>query len=110
MPDLRDLLSSEAERLRPQSVPPFDEVLARRRRIQAWTLREGVLYDILGRDSEHDPRDASIRALAERYDVDGELLVVVESVAATVVSVVVVATMVVVPAPMTWMLGSSRRL
>ena len=33
-------------------------------------LREGVLYDILGRGSEHDPRDGSISALAERYDVD----------------------------------------
>lgn len=35
-------------------------------------LREGVLYDILGRGSEHDPRDSSMQAMAERYDVDRE--------------------------------------
>ena len=34
MPDLRDLLSLEAERLRPERVPPFDDVLGRRRRQQ----------------------------------------------------------------------------
>ena len=33
-------------------------------------LREGVLYDILGRGTGQDPRDSSIRALSERYDVD----------------------------------------
>ena len=32
-------------------------------------MREGLLYDMLGR-AEHDPRDASIAALASRYGVD----------------------------------------
>jgi exopolyphosphatase/guanosine-5'-triphosphate,3'-diphosphate pyrophosphatase len=44
-------------------------------------LREGVLYDILGRASEHDPRDASIQALGERYDVDAEQAARVEETA-----------------------------
>lgn len=35
-----------------------------------FALREGVLYDFLGRGSERDLRDASIQALGERYDVD----------------------------------------
>ena len=35
--------------------------------VSDYALREGALYDILGRGGEHDPRDASIRALVERY-------------------------------------------
>jgi exopolyphosphatase/guanosine-5'-triphosphate,3'-diphosphate pyrophosphatase len=33
-------------------------------------LREGALYDILGRDTGNDPRESSIEALVARYDVD----------------------------------------
>lgn len=33
-------------------------------------LREGVLYDMLGRGSEADPRDASVAALMQRYGID----------------------------------------
>ena len=33
-------------------------------------MREGVLYDMLGRGSEHDPREASILALSHRYGID----------------------------------------
>jgi exopolyphosphatase/guanosine-5'-triphosphate,3'-diphosphate pyrophosphatase len=33
-------------------------------------LREGALYDMLGRGGADDPRDASIAALMERYGVD----------------------------------------
>ena len=33
-------------------------------------MREGVLYDMLGRGSEHDPREASIVALTRRYGID----------------------------------------
>jgi len=33
-------------------------------------MREGVLYDMLGRGSEHDPREASIIALTRRYGID----------------------------------------
>ena len=34
-------------------------------------LREGVLYDMLGRGGADDPRDASVAALMQRYGVDG---------------------------------------
>src|SRR5690606_35686194 len=33
-------------------------------------MREGVLYDMLGRGSEHDPREAAIVALTRRYGID----------------------------------------
>ncbi|NLB57914.1 MAG: Ppx/GppA family phosphatase, partial [Gammaproteobacteria bacterium] len=33
-------------------------------------MREGVLYDMLGRGSEHDPREAAIQALTQRYGID----------------------------------------
>lgn len=33
-------------------------------------LREGVLYDLLGRDGADDPREASVAALMHRYGVD----------------------------------------
>ncbi|GAB3390554.1 exopolyphosphatase [Lysobacter fragariae] len=33
-------------------------------------MREGVLYDMLGRGGEHDPRDASVDALMVRYAID----------------------------------------
>lgn len=35
-------------------------------------LREGVLYDLVGRASDTDPREASITALRNRYGVDAE--------------------------------------
>ena len=50
----------------------FAELELKRMQVSDNALREGALYDILGRGSEHDPRDASIRALTERYDVDHE--------------------------------------
>ncbi len=33
-------------------------------------LREGVLYDLLGRVEEDDPRDASVAAMMQRYGID----------------------------------------
>ncbi len=33
-------------------------------------LREGVLYDLLGRVGEDDPRDASVAAMMQRYGID----------------------------------------
>ena len=33
-------------------------------------MREGVLHDMLGRGSEHDPRETSIVALTQRYGID----------------------------------------
>lgn len=35
-------------------------------------LREGVLYDLLGRAGERDPRDSSVDALMTRYGADRE--------------------------------------
>ena len=46
-------------------------------------LREGVLYDIVGRGGESDPRDASILALGDRYAVDREQATRVEQTALT---------------------------
>ncbi|HZF98988.1 MAG TPA: exopolyphosphatase [Pseudoxanthomonas sp.] len=33
-------------------------------------MREGILYDMLGRGSENDPRDASVASLTHRYGID----------------------------------------
>lgn len=33
-------------------------------------MREGILYDLLGRGGENDPRDASVQALTRRYGID----------------------------------------
>ncbi len=33
-------------------------------------MREGILYDMLGRGSENDPRDNSVGALMQRYGID----------------------------------------
>jgi exopolyphosphatase/guanosine-5'-triphosphate,3'-diphosphate pyrophosphatase len=48
----------------------FAELELKRMQVSDFALREGALYDILGRGGEHDPRDASILALAERYGAD----------------------------------------
>jgi exopolyphosphatase/guanosine-5'-triphosphate,3'-diphosphate pyrophosphatase len=50
----------------------FNELEIRRMQVSDYALREGALFDILGRGGEHDPRDASIKALAERYAADPE--------------------------------------
>jgi exopolyphosphatase/guanosine-5'-triphosphate,3'-diphosphate pyrophosphatase len=50
----------------------FAELEIKRMQVSDYALREGALYDILGRGGEHDPRDASIRALVERYAADTE--------------------------------------
>nr|WP_295375485.1 exopolyphosphatase [Pseudoxanthomonas sp.] len=33
-------------------------------------MREGILYDMLGRGSDNDPRDLSVAALTQRYGID----------------------------------------
>jgi exopolyphosphatase/guanosine-5'-triphosphate,3'-diphosphate pyrophosphatase len=48
----------------------FSELGLRHMQVSDYALREGVLHDILGRDTGDDPRDASIQAILERYDVD----------------------------------------
>ena len=59
----------------------FAELDLKRMQVSDDALREGVLYDMLGRGGEHDPRDASILALCERYGVDREQTARVESTA-----------------------------
>ena len=48
----------------------FTELGIKRMHISDDALREGVLYDMIGRGSERDPREASIQALCARYAVD----------------------------------------
>jgi exopolyphosphatase/guanosine-5'-triphosphate,3'-diphosphate pyrophosphatase len=59
----------------------FAELDIKRMQVSDYALREGALYDILGRGTEHDPREASIRALAVRYGVDIEQAARVEDTA-----------------------------
>ena len=33
-------------------------------------MREGILYDMLGRGSDNDPRDLSTAALMQRYGIE----------------------------------------
>ena len=40
--------------------------------VPVYALREGVLYDLLGRIQHQDPRESSISALMQRYNVDSE--------------------------------------
>jgi exopolyphosphatase/guanosine-5'-triphosphate,3'-diphosphate pyrophosphatase len=56
----------------------FAELGIKRMQVSENALREGVLYDILGRGGERDPRDASIVALCERYACDQAQLARVE--------------------------------
>ncbi len=39
-------------------------------RVSDYAMREGLLYDSLGRQQQQDPRERSIRTLAKRYAVD----------------------------------------
>ena len=50
----------------------FNELGLKRMQSSKSALREGVLYDMLGRASDRDPRDGSVEALMERYGVDRE--------------------------------------
>ena len=44
-------------------------------------MREGILYDLLGRASEHDPRDEAVAALTQRYGIDAAQAARVEATA-----------------------------
>ena len=44
-------------------------------------MREGILYDMLGRGSENDPRDASVASLTHRYGIDAAQAARVEATA-----------------------------
>ena len=59
----------------------FNELGLKRMQSSKSALREGVLYDMLGRAGDRDPRDASIDALAERYATDREQAAQVETTA-----------------------------
>ncbi|MFD0738686.1 exopolyphosphatase [Lysobacter koreensis] len=48
----------------------FDALGLKRMMVSKAAMREGVLYDMLGRGGAHDPRDASVAALVERYGID----------------------------------------
>jgi exopolyphosphatase/guanosine-5'-triphosphate,3'-diphosphate pyrophosphatase len=50
----------------------FKELGLKRMQVCETAMREGVLYDMLGRAQHRDPRDASIAALAQRYGIDVE--------------------------------------
>ncbi|HVR81412.1 MAG TPA: exopolyphosphatase [Luteimonas sp.] len=48
----------------------FDALGLQRMAVSKAALREGVLYDMLGRGGADDPRDASVQALMQRYGID----------------------------------------
>jgi exopolyphosphatase/guanosine-5'-triphosphate,3'-diphosphate pyrophosphatase len=59
----------------------FKELSLKRMQVCQTAMREGVLYDMLGRATHRDPRDASLAALAQRYGVDTEHAARVEATA-----------------------------
>lgn len=48
----------------------FDSLALERMATSERALREGLIYDLLGRLSDHDVRDLSVRTMAKRYGVD----------------------------------------
>jgi exopolyphosphatase/guanosine-5'-triphosphate,3'-diphosphate pyrophosphatase len=48
----------------------FDALALEKMETSERALREGVIYDLLGRLSNHDVRDESVNAMAKRYAVD----------------------------------------
>lgn len=48
----------------------FDALQLTRMQTSERALREGLVYDLLGRLSDHDARDGAVTAMAERYGVD----------------------------------------
>lgn len=48
----------------------FNELGLSQMKVAQTAMREGVLYDMLGRVALRDPRDGSIQAMAQRYGVD----------------------------------------
>jgi exopolyphosphatase/guanosine-5'-triphosphate,3'-diphosphate pyrophosphatase len=59
----------------------FDALGIDRMVVSKAALREGVLHDMVGRAGDHDPRDASIAALMQRYAIDPEQASLVEQTA-----------------------------
>jgi exopolyphosphatase / guanosine-5'-triphosphate,3'-diphosphate pyrophosphatase len=50
----------------------FNELELSAMQVSDTAMREGILYDMIGRTQQRDPRDASVAALTERYAVDRE--------------------------------------
>jgi len=48
----------------------FEALGLQRLMVSKAAMREGILYDMLGRGGENDPRDASVASLALRYGMD----------------------------------------
>ena len=48
----------------------FNALGLERMAVSKAAMREGVLYDMVGRGGAHDPRDAAVAALMERYGID----------------------------------------
>ena len=59
----------------------FDALGLQRMVVSKAALREGVLYDMLGRGGADDPRDASVAALMQRYGIDAAQAARVEATA-----------------------------
>jgi len=59
----------------------FNALELQRMAVSKAALREGVLYDMLGRGSKDDPRDASVAALMHRYGIDNTQAARVEATA-----------------------------
>lgn len=51
----------------------FDELEIPHMRCSRGALREGVIYDLLGRLSHEDVRERTVKALAQRYNVDSDM-------------------------------------
>ena len=56
--------------------------------VSEWSLREGLLYDIVGRFTEEDPRDRTVRALSRRYHIDSHQAEQVQGTAARLLTLV----------------------
>lgn len=48
----------------------FNALGLERMAVSKAAMREGVLYDMVGRGGAHDPRDAAVAALMQRYGID----------------------------------------
>src|SRR5690606_31311956 len=50
----------------------FDALGLQKLLVSKAAMREGILYDMLGRGGDNDPRDASVQALTARYGIDAD--------------------------------------
>ncbi len=59
----------------------FEALGLQRLMVSKAAMREGILYDMLGRGSDNDPRETSVAALMQRYGIDETQAARVESTA-----------------------------